>query len=87
VVRIAGELDLATAPTIWAALEEALAGGDELVLDLSDVTFIDSSGLSVLVRAFQVLGSSGTLTVRSPNPQARRLFELARVDSIINVER
>jgi anti-sigma B factor antagonist len=86
IVRVEGELDLATAPTVWVALERALAAGDQLVLDLADVTFIDSSGLSVLIRAYQVLGPSGTFTVRSPNTQARRLFELAGVDSLISVE-
>jgi anti-anti-sigma factor len=56
------------------------------VLDLSDVAFIDSSGLSVPMRAFQVLGPTGTLTVRSPNAQARRLFELSSVDTVISFE-
>jgi anti-sigma B factor antagonist len=86
VVRVEGELDLATAPTLWTALEQALADGNQLVLDLSEVTFIDSSGLSVLIRAHQVLGPTGSLTVRSPNTQARRLFELAGIDSWISVE-
>ena len=86
VVRVDGELDLATAPALWAALERPLADGDQLVLDLSAVTFIDSTGLSVLLRAYQVLGATGTLTVRGPNAQARRLFELAGVESLIDVE-
>jgi len=86
VVRVDGEVDLATAPALWAALERALADGDQLVLDLSAVTFIDSTGLSVLLRAYQVLGATGTLKVRGPNVQARRLFELAGVESLIDVE-
>ena len=86
VVRVDGELDLATAPALRAALERALADGDQLVVDLSAVTFIDSSGLSVLVRAYQVLGVTGTLKVRGPSSQARRLFEMAGVESLIDVE-
>ena len=86
VVRVAGELDLATAPALWAALERALIDAHQVVVDLSAVTFVDSTGLSVLLRAYQAVGVTGTLKVRGPNAQARRLFEMSRVESLIDVE-
>jgi anti-sigma B factor antagonist len=86
VVHVRGEFDLVTAATVWAALEQAVVSGDRLVLDLADVTFIDSSGLSVILRAFQVLGPDGSLVIRSPRSQARRLFETSGVESVFTFE-
>jgi len=52
VLRLHGELDLATAGTLEEALDEALAGGaGRLVLDLSGLSFIDSTGISLLIGA------------------------------------
>ena len=56
VVHVHGEIDLYTAPQLWETLDAAIAGTPhELVIDLSDVTFLDSSGLAVLVRAHKRL--------------------------------
>jgi anti-anti-sigma factor len=86
VVRVEGDLDLATAGELWAAVEQAVADGGRLVFDLSRVTFIDSSGLGVLIRAHQLLDGRGRLVVRAPLPQARRLFQSAGVESMLAVE-
>ena len=86
VVRLRGHFDVATAPSVWTALEQSIADGDRLVLDLGNVTFIDSSGLSVLLRAFQVLGPDGSLVIKSPTEQARRLFETSGVLSVLSFE-
>jgi anti-sigma B factor antagonist len=51
VVTIRGELDLATAPELETALLERLDAGQEVVLDLRELQFMDSSGLRVLVTA------------------------------------
>jgi anti-anti-sigma factor len=64
-LTVAGEIDLATAPDLENALaaamtEAAAASGAELTVDLSDVGFIDSTGVSVLVRSAQKAEQSGT---------------------------
>jgi anti-sigma B factor antagonist len=52
-VWIAGELDLTTAQTLSAHLEERLSGGiTELTLDLGDISFMDSSGLRLLIELY-----------------------------------
>jgi anti-sigma B factor antagonist len=51
VVTVRGELDLATAPELETALLERLDAGDDVVLDLRELEFMDSSGLRVLVTA------------------------------------
>jgi anti-sigma B factor antagonist len=78
-MRAHGELDLATA----SALDEDLIDCDlnqpwHLVVDLSDVPFIDAAGLRVLIRARERLESSGgELLIASPSRQVARLLEVA----------
>ncbi len=74
-VRVAGELDLLTAPELNAALAEA--PGD-VVLDLRGVTFVDSAGLAVLVAQRRARRARGTrLRVERPRPNVVRAFALA----------
>jgi anti-anti-sigma factor len=73
-----GELDLVTAPDVEdtvAAL--CLAGADELVLDLRDVVFIDSSGLRTVLASMDLCRANGCeLMVIPGDGPCRRLFEL-----------
>jgi anti-sigma B factor antagonist len=85
VLLLAGELDLYTAPDVEEALLELLsAGAMRVVVDLSDVTFIDSVALGVIVRARKELGTSGTLGVVCP-PGVSRFFEVAGLDRILPI--
>ncbi len=77
-VVVSGELDLAAAPQLDDALRQALAAADDIVLDLSNVRFIDSTGLYTIVGAVREAETSGiTLRIRSTlRPQVARLFEI-----------
>jgi anti-sigma B factor antagonist len=59
VVHLEGELDLATAPALAEALNGLDASGGPVVVDLTDVGFLDSSGLSTLLQARQRLADDG----------------------------
>ena len=80
-VVVRGELDLANAPELSELLPRAYAEADEVVLDLSGIDFIDSSGLCAILAALRKTQSNGKrLAISSAlPPQARRLFELAGV--------
>jgi anti-anti-sigma factor len=65
VVRVEGELDLATAPELASALEALDSGTGPVIVDLTEVGFVDSSGLSTLLQARQRLaGASGAPELR-----------------------
>jgi anti-sigma B factor antagonist len=87
VLFFSGEIDLATAPQMWDAIASSV-GPDtrRLVLDFSDVTFIDASGISVIVRARFSLGEDGQVVLRRPRPSARRVFEIVHLDELGGVE-
>jgi anti-sigma B factor antagonist len=81
VVTLTGELDLSAIPTIEDRLFRELRSRPGIVVDLSGVTFIDSSGIAVLIHAFRETEGGGQLhTVVAPGSQVERVFALAGID-------
>lgn len=79
-------LDAAAAPSFKALLDGALAEGpNRVILDLSGVSFMDSTGLGVLVGLLKKLGTSGSMVVCGAQPSVRRLFELTRLDTLFRL--
>jgi anti-sigma B factor antagonist len=77
--RLAGELDLLNAEEVEAKLEPDSKGQGDLVLDLTDLAFIDSSGIRVLIRTAERLEGRGRLILRSPNRQVQVVLSLVGV--------
>ncbi len=73
-----GELDLATAPELAERMAEALEPGlDEVVLQLTDVEFLDLAGIRAIAQCERLAEDQGaSFIVTGPQPQAQRLFEL-----------
>ena len=82
VVRTAGELDASTAPQLRDCFEELMrADCRDVVVDMGELDFIDSTGLGVLVAALKRFRSSGgSLSVTDPRPQIRKVLELTNLD-------
>lgn len=81
----AGEIDAHTAPDLASAVHGYT--GEVLALDLSEVEFVDSSGLRVLIECHQRLQEDGReLRIVSPSPVVRRLFQISGVDSYLTVD-
>lgn len=77
-LRVAGEVDLATADELSQAAAAALAAGaNALVIDLAAVTFLDSTGLAVLVALTNQSTADGVaLTIRDPAPRVRNVIRI-----------
>lgn len=83
-LHVSGELDAHSAPEFAEAFEPAVAAAAAVEVDLTDVSFIDSSGLAVLIKARQrVVDSGGSLVVSGASPAAMRLFEIAGVSTYL----
>lgn len=81
VVSVEGELDLATSPRLkWALLDALDAGHTRLVVDLSLVSFIDSTALGVLVAVNRRLEGDRPLAIVCERPNVLQVFEFAGVD-------
>ena len=88
VVAVRGDVDLYTAPKLWETIDAAIAGlPDELVIDLSNVHFLDSSGISVLVKAHKRLRPvERSVVVRGAAEQVYMTLELTKLTSVLTVE-
>lgn len=84
-VQVRGELDLSTSPALGNALQRELDDGRSVVVDLSRVTFIDSTALNTLVGALRSCESNGgSLAVSSRLPhQVSRVFEITGLDAVL----
>jgi anti-sigma B factor antagonist len=89
---VRGELDMSTAPELDRQLEAALSHPDaSIMLDLSECEFIDSTGIALIVRAWQRLDrdaggeGQGRLVLCCINHQVRRLLKITGVESSISM--
>ncbi len=83
-----GELGETSAAIAEHHLAETTGGDDaprELVLDMAGLTFIDSAGLSTLVRHRRSLGDDTTVVIQDPNDNLRRLLELTALDALFPI--
>ncbi|MET0908922.1 MAG: STAS domain-containing protein [Ilumatobacteraceae bacterium] len=82
--EVVGEIDAFTAPSISEQLSAVDA--DTLVLDLAGVTFMDSSGLRVVVNLHQQAVANGAeLVIRAPSKPVVRLFEIAGLTELLSI--
>jgi anti-sigma B factor antagonist len=88
VVEVAGEIDHVAQDRLRNVIEEARSGGRRrLVVDLSETTFMDSTGLRVLLEAWRGQSEAGSeMVVRAPSAALRTLFEVTRVGDAIPIE-
>jgi len=86
-VAVRGELDVATAPVLRAGLEELIeAGADRLVVDLTELSFVGSSGVTALLATRdRIRTRGGTLTTICLDPHVRRTFELTGTDDAVGL--
>ena len=76
-VVLVGELDVSTAERVSTLLRQVDTSAPGLVLDMKGVSFIDSSGLRMLIQARQLFGErAGAVTIRGPQPTTVRLLEI-----------
>jgi len=86
IVELGGEIDLDRAPEVRGVLLDCITRGRDVLVDLSRVSYIDSSGIASLVEALQSAGKSGiALGLVAISPMALRVFELARLDTVFTI--
>lgn len=85
-LRLVGELDIGTAGYLRSALAEVAGQGATIVLDLSGLGFVDSSGLHELVVAVKrQRAAGGDIVLRHPSPQTLRVLEIVGLTQLFVV--
>ena len=86
VIALAGEIDLENAGEVRKALLASLKQKKDLLIDLSAVSYIDSSGIASLVEGLQVARKQkNDLSLVSVSARALRVLELARLDKVFTI--
>ncbi|MCG7406351.1 anti-sigma F factor antagonist [Paenibacillus sp. ACRRX] len=88
ITRLRGELDHHTSELVRIQLDEAIQRGqiNHVVLSLKDLTFMDSSGLGVILGRYKLIkAKGGRMVVCDMNPAVSRLFELSGLFKIVSV--
>ncbi|KAB1908699.1 STAS domain-containing protein [Micromonospora tulbaghiae] len=84
VIEVVGDLDMSTTPQLRDRLHELTEGGARVVVDLTGVGFMDSSGLGALVVGYKSLRErDGWLGLAGVRPSVRRVFSITSVDRVI----
>jgi anti-anti-sigma factor len=87
VVRLSGEFDITTVPSLRSALDLAYEFGQRIVVDMSDVDFVDAAAISLLVAAGSGAREYGSqLVVRNPSPFVSRVLAMASLDGQLLIE-
>jgi len=89
VVSLRGEIDIMRSPDMQSSLQDAMGrikGKGAVVVDLSGVTYMDSSGVATLVRGLQLSRKKGVgLVLCSLQDRVRSIFEIARLDTVFPI--
>lgn len=87
VLPLKGEIDLHVSPVVTASLNAMIERKPErLVVDLSDVTYIDSAGLAALIQAMQsVEAYGGKFSLAGLQETVRSIFEISRLDQVFQI--
>jgi anti-anti-sigma factor len=84
IIKLTGEIDLANADLVRAAIESTVSNAPErVVFDLSELEFLDSSGIALLLYAAT---KSGAVQVRDPSDIVRRIIEVTGLSDILHMD-
>lgn len=85
-VTLAGELNTVTAPELQKALENDVGADDTVVFDMTNLTYVTSAGLRILLACDVTTGSRGAVTLRGVCDEIREILEMTAFDTILNIE-
>ena len=85
-VKVTGRLDTTTAPELEASLKESFEGVKKLVLDFSDLEYLSSAGLRVILQAQKVMNKQGEMVVRNINETISEIFEVTGFSDVLTIE-
>ena len=85
-LKVSGRLDTTTAPDLQAALKESLDGVEELVLDFTDLEYISSAGLRVLLSAQKQMNTQGSMCLTGVCDVVMEVLELTGFVDILTIK-
>jgi anti-anti-sigma factor len=84
--KLSGEVDMTVSDHLVELLRQSLDGARDIVLDLSELMFLDSGGIHALIRVSRLLDGRGRLIIQSPSGVVARVLEIVGADGFPNIE-
>lgn len=81
-----GRLDTTTAPQLDEVLKENLPDAEKLIVDLSELEYMSSAGLRVMLSAHKSMSGKGGMVVKNVNEMISEVFEVTGFSDILNIE-
>lgn len=85
-LAVSGRLDTTTAPELEEAIKESIEGVENLRIDLTDLEYISSAGLRVLLAAQKIMSKQGSMVVCGVNDVVMEIFEVTGFSDILTIE-
>lgn len=85
VISLKGRLDTLTAPQLEEELNSATEGTENLVFDFSELEYISSAGLRVLLSAQKTMNTKGSMTVKNVSDEIREIFDVTGFSDILTI--
>ena len=85
-IALEGRLDTTTSPQLEAEMRSSISSVTELDFDFSELAYISSAGLRVLLSAQKIMNKQGTMTIRNANEDIMDVFEVTGFIDILNIE-
>ena len=87
IINLHGPLDFRHSASAWKLLDETVRRHDRVSVDLSDVTYIDSSGVASIIEAYRTAKQNGArIRLVGVNQQAMRMFELNCLSEVLSIQ-
>ena len=86
IVKVSGRLDSANSPELEGLVSQSLEGVESLSFDFSELDYISSAGLRVLLYAQKVMNNQGKMVITGANDVVKEIFEVTGFSDILTVE-
>ena len=85
-LKVAGRLDTTTAPQLEAAIDDCIADAEELVLECSELEYVSSAGLRVILKAQKRMNVQGSMKLTNVNDTIMEVFDITGFADILTIE-
>ena len=85
-IKVSGRLDTTTAPELDKALDSSLEGTKELVFDMTNLEYISSAGLRVILKAQKTMNRKGAMKLINVGENIMEVFEITGFSDILTIE-
>jgi len=86
VLALSGRLDTVTAPELESVLKESIEGAESLEFDMTELEYISSAGLRVLLSAQKTMSKQGSMVLKNVNEDVREIFDVTGFSDILTIE-